>query len=783
MNTQYLFDDDGILEIDDEIEIELDIDDEIEIELELDIEQLSFWGTSEKDTFIGKKDSEVIVGLGGNDSLVGKDGNDFLFGGTGNDTIASGRGNNLLLGEEGNDFLAVNTIRRGQAGNNTLDGGVGNDTLMAGDGNDILVGREGNDFIDGSLGNDYILGNQGADSLFGGQGKDTIKGGSSDDDIQGGDGDDRLHGDKGNDTLIGGEGIDTLIGGRDSDSFVLIPNTGISIIQDFQKNQDIFVLQSTNRFGKELTFEQLAITDSEAGAIITIAETEEVLAVVKGISANNIEIEDFIVSDNPNPGNVPVNAVSLPNDTGLVVSQAVEVMKVDVAREVFGVEGKGITIGVIANSFDRSQIATTTASKDVLSGNLPGTNNPSDNDLPVTILDDSADNSFFNLADEGRAMIQLIHDVAPGANFIFHSGFNGAENTAQGIDELVAAGADIIVDDVFFPEEPFFQDGVIAQAVDRAFAAGVPYFSAAGNSGRNSYESDLRLVESNEQINTTGLENYRFHDFDPGTEVDILQDFTLNPGTFISMSFQWDSPFASAGGKGATSDLDIFLLDENNNIVTAGVESNIGFDAVETLQFVNPTNTATEYKILIGQNITAGDETPNLIKYIDFGGGTVGAEYFTFSSTVFGHPNASGAEAVGAAFYGTPTQLQPFSSNGGIPILFDRNGDRLSEPEIRPKPQIVAPDGVNNTFFGSDIEGDGFPNFFGTSAAAPHAAGVAALLLEANPDATPELIYQALEQSAIDLNDPLTPGEDIGVNPSSGFGLIQADLAVEAVLI
>ncbi|MDJ0691804.1 MAG: S8 family serine peptidase [Xenococcaceae cyanobacterium MO_188.B32] len=249
------------------------------------------------------------------------------------------------------------------------------------------------------------------------------------------------------------------------------------------------------------------------------------------------------------------------------------------------------------------------------------------------------------------------------------------------------------------------------------------------------------------------------------------------------LSFQWDNPFASAGGKGATSDLDIFLLDEHDSIVFAGAESNIGFDAVELLFFTNERNTAAEYKLLIGQNKTAGGEAPNFIKYIDLTATTLDAEYSTFSSTIFGHPNANGAEAVGASFYQTPTELESFSSVGITPILFDRHGDRLSEPEIRHKPEIVAPDGTNTTFFGTeDVEGDGFPNFFGTSAAAPHAAGVAALLLEAKPDATPELIYQVLEQTAIDLDDPFTPGEDIGFDVGSGFGLIQADLALDALI-
>ena len=787
MSTKDFFDDDIF---DDDI-----LDDDIFDDDIFDIDDsLVRFGTSDRDVLIGKSDSEIIVGLEGNDILIGKDGNDALLGGKGNDSIISGRGNNLLLGNKGDDFLEISTIRLGQAGNNTLNGGAGEDTLNGGDGDDLLLGGTGTDEINGNEGNDRILGQKGLDFLFGDLGKDTIEGGDGDDSIEGGDGNDRLDGGKGEDTLIGGEGIDTLIGGKNDDIFVLIPNTGLDIIKDFRKGKDIFGLQFTPRFGKELTLEQLAITQGTKGATIKIAETGEVLALVEGVSADRIGIDDFIIEDflslrdlsqTLTETETNTTPVSPANETGLVVSQGVEVMKVDVARSRFGVDGSGITIGVISDSFDRSQTVITIARADILSGDIPGKDNPSGNNIPVTILDDNADNSDAdgNLDDEGRGIIQLIHDVAPGSNFIFHSGFNSAEDFAQGIDELVSAGADIIVDDIGYLNEPFFQDGVIAQAADRAFAAGVPYFSAAGNDARNSYESEFRPVESNHQVDIAGLDNYHFHDFAPGRKVDVLQNFTLEPDSEIVLSFQWDNPFASAGGKGATSDLDIFLLDENNNIVAAGAQSNIGFDAVELLFFTNDSDTAAEYQLLIGQERTADGEAPSLIKYIDFAGSTESAEYNTFSSTIFGHPNANGAEAVGASFYQTPTEVEFFSSAGIIPILFDRNGDRLSEPEIRTKPGIIAPDGTNTTFFGfDDLEGDGFPNFFGTSAAAPHAAGVAALLLEAKPDASPELIYQVLQQTAIDLDDPFTPGEDIGFDVASGFGLIQADLALEALL-
>ncbi|MBC7945670.1 MAG: S8 family serine peptidase [Burkholderiales bacterium] len=172
-----------------------------------------------------------------------------------------------------------------------------------------------------------------------------------------------------------------------------------------------------------------------------------------------------------------------------------------------------------------------------------------------------------------------------------------------------------------------------------------------------------------------------------------------------------------------------------------------------------------------------------------FGALTVN-EFATNSPTVFGHKNAAGAHTVGAAFYGstpecgtTPPVLEDFSSSGGVRILFDTSGARLDAPVVRQKPNSVAPDGINTNFFGDESFADPvgacsttepFPNFFGTSAAAPHAAAVAALLLDADPLLTPAAIYAILENTAINMGPT-------GFDFETGFGLIQADAAVASV--
>lgn len=746
-------------------------------------------GTDSNEILSGTSNSEPIVGLQGNDILIGKDGNDTLVGGDGNDSLLTGRGDNILLGNQGNDVLIADPVRSGEAGNNTFVGGDGNDILQGDNGNDLLVGGKGADELDGLEGNDTLDGGDNEDDINGDSGDDLIDGGKANDVLVGGDGNDIIFGNEGNDTIRGLEGQDILNGNRGDDFFELIPGTGEDFIGDFEDGSDRLVLTPTPRFGSDLTFEQLSITqDNNNNAVIAIAQTNETLAILGGVAAESVDSSDFL--SNPLEVNEPSREQLPSSSVGLVTSQGAEVVNAQEARNNFGVDGSEITVGIISDSFDRDESTTVTAADDVATGDLPGEGNPNGFNTPVGILDDSADNSssFGNSGssptDEGRAMAQIISDIAPGANILFHTGTTAINDHAEGIDDLVAAGADIIVDNVIQFAEPFFQDGVVAQAASRAVDSGVPYFAAAGNFSSASYESQFRPVADNPGI--AGLENYSFHDFDPGEGVDIFQNIPLQSGQGINLSLQWDEPFASAGGIGASNDLDFFLLDANDNIVSISAESNVGNDAVEFFTFTNSTEAEAQYRLVIGQDLSEGGEAPDSIKYIDAisgGGGLTRAEYITGGPTIFGRANAEGVSSVGESFYQTPTDLLGESSVGIVPILFDEQGNRLPESIERPNPNIIAPVGGNTTFFGGeDIEGDGFLNFFGTSAAAPHAAGVAALLLDAVPDTTPQEVYGALEQTAIDLNNPLTQEFDTGFDTATGFGLIQADAALEALL-
>ena len=492
--------------------------------------------------------------------------------------------------------------------------------------------------------------------------------------------------------------------------------------------------------------------------------------------------------------------------------------------------GSGITVGVLSDSFNcyaqyeksGSGVPASGPNGFAPSGFLADAQtDESTGDLPttVTVLEeadcpDYGAPTFLPFTDEGRAMLQIVHDVAPGAALAFYTADTSEADFATGIGKLASsAGAKVIVDDTGYFDEPFFQDGIVAQAIDSVEGQGVAYFSAAGNDGVASYDNVAPVFPT--QSTTSPNAGEYLLNFDPSgaTTVTALPVTipALFPGEFVALVVEWDQPYVTgaAGSGGATSQIDLcatgataaspIIIDEDGNTVTCTGLNSTGVDPVQILIVGNPAsataNTAAE-TLSVSIGLGAGSAAPGRIKLALDGDGApivINASFAVDTPTLQGHPSATGAVAVGAAFFPntprcgvTPAVLNSYSSRGGEPILFDASGNRLASPEIRTKPDVVGPDGVNTTFFGDTLATDGitdastvadcandpsYPNFFGTSAAAPHVAGAAALLLQSNPGVPPETIYNALEETAAAMGSTI-PNDD------SGYGFVQADQAI-----
>ncbi len=577
----------------------------------------------------------------------------------------------------------------------------------------------------------------------------------------------------------------------------------------------------------------------------------------------------------------------------------------------FDFEGSGVSIGFISDSIGNT-------ATDVNNFDLPGAPGNPTNTQPVVILQDVA------ASDEGRGMTQIGYKMAPKARLAFATGATGEVAFANNIRALAALPgfeyppgtqqgfkADVICDDLGYPGEPFFQDGIIASGVNDVFAAGVSYFSSAGNDiGTYDYDSDYRNVPNDgnaldgTNISLTGVppELYQggFHNFNPNPgEQDVAQTVNV-PAAPPSTRFQWDDPYnqvvnhepnpiftqqavytnmaqtfntpsLTAGENyvltvtadtGSSFDAIVTLKDPNGAIIVdmqdTGTDETISFNAAIAGSYTivvtnfggtmgpytvnlyvalpNPQIT-TDFNLLVfdleGNYLSASSlktnnystnvplelgatppkpgETqvqyvitrasiptdPNPATHIRWtirGNGLSGigpAEYLTVNTpNVKGHSMANGCN--GTAAYNVFRMSIPeyYTSPGPATVYFDSMGNRLPTPEVRQQPGVAAADNANTSFFGGDSAGDldTKPNFGGTSAAAPHAAAIAALVLERHGgpgSVTPAQMKDILHRSAFphDL-DPnfasarartseggrvtFTANTDLGLNPSSG---------------
>lgn len=416
---------------------------------------------------------------------------------------------------------------------------------------------------------------------------------------------------------------------------------------------------------------------------------------------------------------------------GAVVTAGDAALRADIVRA-SGFDGAGIPLGLISDGISSAETFRG-------AGELP----------QIVVPPDPRCQSFEG--DEGTAMLEIVHDVAPGAGPLFFASFGQSGVVmAEAVRCLADAGARVIVDDVTFGDEPFFQDGPLAIAAREVVQRGVTYHTSSGNRGREFLDEPLvpRLF---------GPPLGVIHDFapevgDPGNEV------TIGAGGGATCVIQWDEPFGAAA-----TDLDLVVVQGSpNNVIAKSDNPQDGTqDPVELVQINNPTETDQTVSLVV--QVFSGD--PNRrFRMMCFR--SLEMEHVSAEGAIYGQqavPEVMSVSAINMNDEGLDT-VSAESSPGPATILFPA-------PEVREKPDIVAFDGVETAVGQAGL----FPNpFFGTSAAAPHSGAVAALMLSKNPTLTPARIREIMMATAVDVGPP-------GFDRRAGAGRLDALAAIAAV--
>lgn len=465
-----------------------------------------------------------------------------------------------------------------------------------------------------------------------------------------------------------------------------------------------------------------------------------------------------------------VTSVRLPDyavpSAGSIMTEGDPVVNADVLRgSVPGLDGTGVTIGVIADGvrgLAESQASGDLAVVDTTTCNVAALN-------PDLNPDPAAGGA------EGTAILEIIHDLAPDAQLMFG---NFGFSTGLAFNEAVtclAGRADIVIDDIgFFGAGPYDGTSVISANTATALNGSGrirAYITAVGNQAGRHYQGSF--LDSGFLISSSG-DVWSAHEFaatDPQFPVEHgglvsapanFNRFRLNPGGRATVVLVWNDPWGAA-----SNDYDLFFS-EGTQLQPCSLDTQDGNDApTESCAFENTGSVTRTIDIFIANYRGAAQRRVVDMFLLCTGCSVLGngnnLDFTTPGSSVGNQSDAGGSPAsvisVGAVRFNSPTGLEHFSGHGPT-------------EDGRTKPDVVAPDNVCVTGAGgfnasSAVCQTNGRRFLGTSAAAPHVAAVAALLLECNPALTRTELHDAVVNTSVDLGDP-------GPDQLYGFGRVDA---------
>ncbi|MCI0556848.1 MAG: S8 family serine peptidase, partial [Anaerolineae bacterium] len=422
--------------------------------------------------------------------------------------------------------------------------------------------------------------------------------------------------------------------------------------------------------------------------------------------------------------------------TGSVTSIGDSQLLADQARTYFNVNGSGIKVGVISNGIQHASNSQTT-------GDLPSFLETTNGGTP---------------GDEGTAMLEIVYDLAPGASLAFGGiGPNdGPNDMATRIFDLYQnIGCKIVVDDIgWLSGVPFFSESNLMQQIQARISSNdKTYVSAAGNHGDacwNGYSF----------VDGQGWHRFWFQ----GSNYVIHNPVVVGPHATIDIYLQWANPW------GASNDnYDLYLYDAFNRVDSSTTVQDGNDYPEEIINYTNPADVPITFYIRIKKMFTGDDRELKLVVRSPH---TLGYLYPNYAGEtmpirqLFGHAASLGAISVAAYSSDAPTVLAPYSSRGKTP-MYVFSGQTYVRDE-RQTPTITATTKCS-TKVGQD--GNFFDPFEGTSAAAPHVAGIAALYFSKYPSDSHTAFYNSLTSYATTLGSIGTGGVH---NIQSGYGKANA---------